>query len=185
MWGWLEHRVIDGGVHRGLAVRVLIELRSPDQAANGSSISRPHLHAHAFANSFARHTGSHTRAFQRLSLAKTIYLTFDDGPNPTWTPEILSLLEESGAQATFFVIGEKAKAWPGLVEREARDGDTVGDHTWSHPDLTELSASTASAELAMDKNLITVLTGERRPACGDLPTRASTDRSWLLHQGWG
>ena len=38
-------------------------------------------------------------------MTKTVYLTFDDGPNPAWTPEILSLLEESGAQASFFVIG--------------------------------------------------------------------------------
>jgi peptidoglycan-N-acetylglucosamine deacetylase len=93
-------------------------------------------------------------------LTKTIYLTFDDGPNPTWTPEILSLLEDSGAQASFFVIGEKAKAWPELVEREARDGDTIGDHTWSHPNLTQLPASVVWAELARDKNLITELTGK-------------------------
>ncbi|HXC77770.1 MAG TPA: polysaccharide deacetylase family protein [Candidatus Acidoferrum sp.] len=92
-------------------------------------------------------------------LTKTIYLTFDDGPNPTWTPEILSLLEDSGAQASFFVIGENAKSWPKLVEREARDGDTIGDHTWSHPNLTQLSATVVWAELARDKNLITELTG--------------------------
>jgi peptidoglycan-N-acetylglucosamine deacetylase len=93
-------------------------------------------------------------------LTKTIYLTFDDGPNPTWTPEILSLLEKSGAHASFFVIGENAKRWPGLVEREARDGDTVGDHTWSHPTLTDLSASAVYVELGRDRNLITMLTGE-------------------------
>jgi peptidoglycan-N-acetylglucosamine deacetylase len=92
-------------------------------------------------------------------LTKSVYFTFDDGPNPIWTPAILSLLEESRAQASFFVIGENAKAWPGLVEREARDGDTVGDHTWSHPNLTELSASAVAAELARDKTLITALTG--------------------------
>lgn len=92
-------------------------------------------------------------------LTKTIYLTFDDGPNPTWTPEILSLLENSGAHASFFVIGEEAKAWPELVQREARDGDTIGDHTWSHPNLTQLSASVVWAELARDKNLISELTG--------------------------
>ncbi len=92
-------------------------------------------------------------------LTRTIYLTFDDGPNPTWTAEILSLLEKSGAHASFFVIGENAKAWPWLVEREARDGDTVGDHSWSHPTLTHLAASVVFAELARDKNLITLLTG--------------------------
>jgi peptidoglycan/xylan/chitin deacetylase (PgdA/CDA1 family) len=93
------------------------------------------------------------------SVAKTIYLTFDDGPNPTWTPEILSLLEQYGAPASFFVVGENAKRWPGLVEQEARDGDTVGDHTWSHPALTKLSASAVYVELGRDRNLITTLTG--------------------------
>jgi peptidoglycan-N-acetylglucosamine deacetylase len=91
---------------------------------------------------------------------KTVYLTFDDGPNPAWTPEILSLLEESGAQASFFVIGKNAEAWPGLVERESRDGDTIGDHTWSHPNLTALTASAVSVQLDRDKNLITRLTGK-------------------------
>jgi len=91
---------------------------------------------------------------------KTIYLTFDDGPNPTWTLEILALLEKSGAHASFFVIGGNAKRWPGLVEQEARDGDTVGDHTWSHPTLTGLSASAVYVELGRDRNLITLLTGE-------------------------
>ena len=94
------------------------------------------------------------------SLTKTIYLTFDDGPNPMWTPAILSLLEEAGAHASFFVIGQNAERWPWLVQREAQDGDTVGDHTWTHPNLTDLSASAVSAELARDKNLITMLTGE-------------------------
>jgi peptidoglycan-N-acetylglucosamine deacetylase len=91
---------------------------------------------------------------------KTVYLTFDDGPNPIWTAEILSILENTGAQASFFVIGENAKAWPELVQREVRDGDTVGDHTWSHPNLTHLSASTVFAELGRDENLIAELTGK-------------------------
>ena len=100
-----------------------------------------------------------TGVTKTTGLTKTIYLTFDDGPNPTWTPEILALLEESGAQASFFVIGENVRRWPWLVEREAQDGDTVGDHTWSHPNLTKLSASAVYIELGRDKNWITRLTG--------------------------
>jgi peptidoglycan/xylan/chitin deacetylase (PgdA/CDA1 family) len=70
------------------------------------------------------------------------------------------LLEKGGAHASFFVIGENAKRWPWLVEREAQDGDTVGDHTWSHPTLTDLAASAVFGELARDKSLITMLAGE-------------------------
>lgn len=92
-------------------------------------------------------------------LTKTVYLTFDDGPNPTWTAEILTLLEENQVHASFFVVGKNATAWPWLIQREARDGDTVGDHSWSHPNLTALSMSAVSAQLSRDKTLITMLTG--------------------------
>jgi peptidoglycan/xylan/chitin deacetylase (PgdA/CDA1 family) len=92
-------------------------------------------------------------------LTKTIYLTFDDGPNPTWSPSILSLLEEYGAHASFFVVGENVQRWPSLVQREAQDGDTIGDHTWSHPNLTNMSQSSAYIELGRDRNWITMLTG--------------------------
>src|ERR1700688_3635287 len=125
-------------------------IRSPAFTASAASSPGPTLMR--LPTALAATADHHTR------LTKTIYLTFDDGPNPTWTPEILSLLEDSGAQASFFVIGENAKSWPKLVEREARDGDTIGDHTWSHPNLTQLSASVVWAELARDRNLITELT---------------------------
>lgn len=93
------------------------------------------------------------------NLTKTIYLTFDDGPNPTWTPRILSLLEEYGAHASFFVVGENVERWSSLLQREAQDGDTIGDHTWSHPNLTQMSQSAVYIELGRDRNWITTLTG--------------------------
>ena len=127
-------------------------IRSPTVAASAVSSPRPILTR--LPTTLAATPGTNKGS------TKTIDLTFDDGPNPTWTPDILSLLEASGAQASFFVIGEKAKAWPELVERESWDGDTIGDHTWSHPNLTELSPSVVWAELARDKNLITVLAGK-------------------------
>jgi peptidoglycan-N-acetylglucosamine deacetylase len=92
-------------------------------------------------------------------LTKTIYLTFDDGPNPIWTPKILALLEEYGAHASFFVVGENVQRWPSLVQRAAQDGDTIGDHTWSHPNLTGMSQSAVYIELGRDRNWITTLTG--------------------------
>ena len=73
--------------------------------------------------------------------------------------QILDLLERSGAHASFFVIGENAKRWPSLVEREAQDGDTIGDHTWSHPNLTAVSSTAVYVELGRDRNLITTLSG--------------------------
>ncbi len=69
----------------------------------------------------------------------TVALTFDDGPTPYSSPAILSFLESTHTPATFFVLGQYAKAYPSLVRREAADGFTIGVHTWSHPDMRLLT----------------------------------------------
>jgi peptidoglycan/xylan/chitin deacetylase (PgdA/CDA1 family) len=77
---------------------------------------------------------------------KTVALTFDDGPGPT-TPGIISALRAYGVPATFFNIGQNAAAYPSLVRAEAADGYLVGNHTWNHPDMPTLPASSQAAEL--------------------------------------
>ncbi|MQX97122.1 chitooligosaccharide deacetylase NodB [Sinorhizobium medicae] len=67
---------------------------------------------------------------------RSIYLTFDDGPNPHCTPEILDVLAEYGVPATFFVIGTYAKNRPELIRRIVADGHEVANHTMTHPDLS-------------------------------------------------
>ena len=59
-------------------------------------------------------------------------LTFDDGPDPVWTPKVLEILREYRARATFFMVGEGAVIYPDIVERVARDGHAIGNHSWSH-----------------------------------------------------
>lgn len=76
-----------------------------------------------------------------------VALTFDDGPDPTYTPTVLRLLSQSNAKATFFLIGEHAQALLGLVHDEVTAGMQIGDHTLSHPYLTALSTSGAAAEM--------------------------------------
>ncbi len=66
---------------------------------------------------------------------KTIELSFDDGPDPTWTPRILDLLSTYKAPATFFVIGSAVVKYPDIVQREVREGFALGNHTLTHPDL--------------------------------------------------
>ena len=66
-------------------------------------------------------------------------LTFDDGPDPDWTPKILDILKEKGVHASFFIIGENAQANPDLVQRILADGHDVGNHTFTHPNLGDLS----------------------------------------------
>jgi len=63
---------------------------------------------------------------------KVVALTFDDGPNPPFTYEILDLLEKHDIKATFFVLGERAHEYPGTVQEIYRAGHELGNHTWSH-----------------------------------------------------
>nr|AFJ42541.1 NodB [Mesorhizobium plurifarium] len=67
---------------------------------------------------------------------RSVYLTFDDGPNPLCTPQILNLLAEYRVPATFFVIGAYALGQPELIQRMIAEGHQVGNHTMTHPDLS-------------------------------------------------
>jgi chitooligosaccharide deacetylase len=68
----------------------------------------------------------------------TFALTFDDGPDARFTPQVLDLLAERGAVATFFMVGSSAEAHPELVRRVVAEGHGLGSHTWSHPELLGL-----------------------------------------------
>ena len=76
-----------------------------------------------------------------------IALTFDDGPNPTWTPKLLDTLASHNVHATFFLLGGFAQAQPDLVRRIAAAGHLVGNHSWSHPDLSRTPAQRVRQEL--------------------------------------
>jgi len=79
--------------------------------------------------------------------ASSIALTFDDGPNPACTPQLLMLLERYGAPATFFVVGRFARACPELVREISDRGHTLGNHTETHPNLAWMPAWRISGEL--------------------------------------
>ena len=96
--------------------------------------------------------------------AGVVYLTFDDGPTPTWTPRVLDLLARYRARATFFVVGRSAATWPGLVRRAYVAGHGVGNHTWSHRRLTGLRGAALSAEVDATSAVIGRATGSR-PRC--------------------
>ena len=68
-----------------------------------------------------------------------VYLTFDDGPSPQYTPQILDVLARHDARATFFVVGRLAQAYPDIVQRIATEGHTIANHAWNHEDLAGLS----------------------------------------------
>jgi peptidoglycan/xylan/chitin deacetylase (PgdA/CDA1 family) len=66
---------------------------------------------------------------------RVIALTYDDGPNPPYTDQILAVLRRERIHATFFVVGRAVQAYPGVVRREVDDGNAIGNHTWSHGHL--------------------------------------------------
>lgn len=76
-----------------------------------------------------------------------IALTFDDGPNPAWTPRLLDTLAGHGVHATFFLLGGFAQAQPDLVRRIAAAGHLIGNHSWSHPDLSRTPANAIRDQL--------------------------------------
>lgn len=100
-----------------------------------------------------------------------VALTFDDGPHPRFTPKLLRILREQRVHATFFVVGFMADRYPELVKAIAADGHAVGNHTYSHPNLTKLSKDEVLVEWEADNRVIERLTGVRprycRPPGGD------------------
>jgi peptidoglycan-N-acetylglucosamine deacetylase len=77
----------------------------------------------------------------------TLALTFDDGPDPRWTPAILDALRAAGARATFFVLGERARRHPDVVRRTAGEGHAVAVHADRHRRHTDLTAEEGAADL--------------------------------------
>jgi len=104
-----------------------------------------------------------------------IALTFDDGPDPRWTPQVLDILAQYGVHATFFVMGSKAARYPELIARMLAEGHSVQNHTHSHQWLTRLSVSRATTEIASGRDEITAAGGVAprclRPPFGAINTR--------------
>jgi cellulose synthase/poly-beta-1,6-N-acetylglucosamine synthase-like glycosyltransferase/peptidoglycan/xylan/chitin deacetylase (PgdA/CDA1 family)/spore germination protein YaaH len=84
---------------------------------------------------------------------KELALSFDDGPDPTWTPRILKVLNKYHVKATFMVIGEEAVNNTGLIKDEYRDGMEIGNHTYTHPDISLISRREVKLQLNLTERL--------------------------------
>lgn len=89
-----------------------------------------------------------------------VCLTFDDGPDPVYTPAILDILAAHRIRASFFVLGETAEQFPHLIERMLHDGHTVGNHTYSHRHPWMISSSRAREEVARASTILTQISGQ-------------------------
>ena len=121
--------------------------------------------------------------------AKEVALTFDDGPGP-FTPQVLSVLEQNHARATFFVIGRMLRYFGSSTVREIEDGDVIGDHTENHPMLAHLPAHEQHEELFEQIARVELLGGRRpvlfRPPYGSFnaTTMRELQRLHLLMVLW-
>jgi cellulose synthase/poly-beta-1,6-N-acetylglucosamine synthase-like glycosyltransferase/peptidoglycan/xylan/chitin deacetylase (PgdA/CDA1 family)/spore germination protein YaaH len=103
---------------------------------------------------------------------KQLALTFDDGPDAEWTPQILDILKREHVPATFFVIGENALTQRSLLERMVAEGHEIGSHTYTHPNLASVSQRQVKYELNTTQRLFQAFTGRslrlfRAPYFGD------------------
>jgi peptidoglycan/xylan/chitin deacetylase (PgdA/CDA1 family) len=116
--------------------------------------------------------------------APEIALTFDDGPSPVFTGQVLDVLGRYGAVATFFCIGLNAHAFPETLDRIAADGHEIGNHTWSHPYLPDLSRSELTIQLERTNEVLATATGRVptlvRPPYGG---RSAQVLRWLAEGG--
>jgi peptidoglycan-N-acetylglucosamine deacetylase len=88
-----------------------------------------------------------------------IALTFDDGPNPEWTPRLLDILAQHQVKATFFMLGKFADVHPDLIRRVAAEGHLIGNHSWTHPRLSRCSSLRIRNELSRTKDALEQIVG--------------------------
>ncbi|HEX6472452.1 MAG TPA: bifunctional polysaccharide deacetylase/glycosyltransferase family 2 protein [Streptosporangiaceae bacterium] len=107
-------------------------------------------------------------------LPRTIALTFDDGPDPRWTPRLLDVLRRHHARATFFVIGARAAAHPGLTRRIVQEGHELGSHTYTHIDMVGAPAWRSRLELELTQRALEGTAGVRTRVLR-MPYSSTTD----------
>lgn len=93
--------------------------------------------------------------------SKVIALTFDDGPDPRYTPEIAALLKKYEAKSTFFVVGSRVSQYPELVRSLAQDQHEIANHTFNHPDIRKLTPERLRDEVEKTQEAIFSATGVR------------------------
>ncbi|GAB6932611.1 polysaccharide deacetylase family protein [Calditerricola satsumensis] len=95
------------------------------------------------------------------SRKRQVALSFDDGPDLTFTPRILDVLREHGVKATFFVVGNRVAAHPDVVKRMVREGHVVANHSWDHPNLAKMSPEKVRMQLVRAEDVIFRVAGYR------------------------
>lgn len=116
-----------------------------------------------------------------IATGDVVYLTFDDGPHPSNTPQVLDLLARHGAKATFFVLGSLVERHPDLFQRIVTEGHTVANHTWKHENLAKLSREEFDRTISRTQEIL----GEHATPCLRPPYAATNrhTRAWAAEHG--
>jgi peptidoglycan/xylan/chitin deacetylase (PgdA/CDA1 family) len=114
---------------------------------------------------------------------KQVAITFDDGPHPGYTQQILKVLQMYHAKATFFVVGEQAERNPNLIRDEIADGNSVGNHTYDHVSLVKIPAEYVGTEIKACGEVVQGITGRAphlfRPPGGDYNAQVAEEANAL------
>lgn len=151
----------------------------PHSAAEPTPIGDSTPPAAAENNDWSVH--SNQIRFSRVHVkGKYIAMTFDDGPSATDTPRLLDILAKRHIHATFFVVGENAARYPKILQREVAEGHEIGNHSWSHPQLSKMSRAAVKSQILRTQNAIEKATGKRpvllRPPYGAI---TKSQEKWI------
>lgn len=114
----------------------------------------------AFVSYFEYHgIGSQDGIVRRGPHEDIVAITFDDGPNPAYTPQLLDVLKEKGVKATFFVVGLHVKKYPDIAHRIVAEGHDIGNHTYTHKDLVPATRRMVLAQTHKTEQVIKRVTG--------------------------
>jgi cellulose synthase/poly-beta-1,6-N-acetylglucosamine synthase-like glycosyltransferase/peptidoglycan/xylan/chitin deacetylase (PgdA/CDA1 family)/spore germination protein YaaH len=161
-----------------------VDIEDPGEILRISSLPKPGERRLTFARNGLLANVDFVRVPRPFTITRTGYrpglvaLTFDDGPDPRWTPRILDILKTKQVPATFFIVGENALTERGLLERMIHEGHEVGSHTYTHPNLSTAGRTQTLFELNATQRLFEAFTGRqlklfRAPFFGDAePTTA-------------
>jgi Predicted xylanase/chitin deacetylase len=127
-------------------------------------------------------SGSTTPPVRVIAQGRTdlpmVALTFDDGPNPMYTPQILGILAQYNVHATFFEVGQQVQQYPALSSQVVQAGNVVGDHTWDHPSLTNIPPAQQTSEIERASAAIKAASGTTptllRPPYGNTNLQVET-----------
>lgn len=117
------------------------------------------------------------------AVKKKVALTFDDGPDPDYTELLLDGLKKRNVKATFFLLGKQAEAYPDIVKRMHKEGHMIGNHSYDHVNLANLSKTDAAKQIRMTSEAIHKITGEYpqylRPPFGNEPPECECAKNMM------